>query len=100
MEFAIYQLLVFGFLITFDTGSSIYSRYFVDVDNQVCNKLIVMLCTFSKINICNETECNIFFRLGILHIWLVLFLAYLLECICYAILMFARGRKNCVGFVL
>lgn len=35
MEFAIYQLLIFGFLITFDTGSSIYNRYFVSVDNQI-----------------------------------------------------------------
>lgn len=35
MECAIYQLLVFAFLITFDFGSSIYNRYFVDVDNQI-----------------------------------------------------------------
>uniref|UniRef100_A0A2S2QA75 rhomboid protease n=2 Tax=Sipha flava TaxID=143950 RepID=A0A2S2QA75_9HEMI len=35
MEFAIYQLLIFGFLIIFDTGSSIYNRFFVDVDNRI-----------------------------------------------------------------
>lgn len=42
MEFAIYQLLVFAFLISFDTGSSIYNRYFVDVDNQVFSWLYNM----------------------------------------------------------
>ncbi|XP_050524810.1 rhomboid-related protein 2 isoform X2 [Daktulosphaira vitifoliae] len=35
MEFGIYQLLVFSVLIVFDTGSSIYNRYFVEVDNQI-----------------------------------------------------------------
>ncbi|XP_050442870.1 rhomboid-related protein 2 [Adelges cooleyi] len=35
MEFGIYQLLIFSVLIFFDTGSSIYNRYFVETDNQI-----------------------------------------------------------------